>query len=107
MMFDEGINPSKRPRLGMRTYPYAYKGLVDISLKTVWWKTDYWSDATYPLSEVPQRVRGIPTIWLTEYRAPGSHHADSYGRATLAVLGSSVTRTFSEHSSVIYELQRR
>ena len=107
MMFDETINPSKRPRLGMRTYPYAYQGLKDISLKTVWWKTDYWSDATWPISQLPQHVGSITTIWLTEYRAAGSHHVDTYGRTELASLRFSVTRTFKNHSSVTYELQRR
>ena len=106
-MFDETINPSKRPRLGMRTYPYAYQGLDDVSLETVWWKTDYWSDATWPISQLPQHSVGVATIWLTEYRAAGSHHVDSYGRSELASLGFSVSKTFNEHSSVIYELQRR
>jgi len=39
-MFGETVNPSKRPRLGLRTYPYAYQGLSDISPKTLWWTTD-------------------------------------------------------------------
>jgi len=107
MMFDETINPSKRPRLGMQTYPYDYQGLSDMSLKTVWWKTDYWSDAMWPISQLPQHVRSITTIWLTEYRAAGSHHVDTYGRTELASLRFSVTRTFKNHSSVIYGLHRR
>ena len=107
MVFDEGINPSKRPRLGMRAYPAAYVGLVDISLRTVWWKTDYWSDRTYPAADIPQRVGDLSTIWLTEYRSAGSRQADTYGRTELSNAGFSVVRTFEEHSSVIYELQRR
>lgn len=107
MLFDEGINPSKRPRLGMRTYPDAYVGLVDISLRTVWWKTDYWSDWTYPAADIPHRVGGLSTIWLTEYRSPGTSRADTYGLAELVTAGFSVVRTFEEHSSVIYKLQHR
>ena len=106
-MFDETVNPSKRPRLGMRTYPYAYQGLSDISLKTPWWKTDYWSDATWPVSQLSKHAGGIATIWLTEYREAGSQHVDTYGQTELASLGFSVSKTFDEHSSVIYELQRR
>ena len=107
MMFDEAINPSKRPRLGMRTYPNAYQGLKDISLKTVWWKTDYWSDATWPISQLQRHVGTTTTIWLTEYHAAGSQQADTYGRAELLSLGFSITKTFNQHSDTIYELQRR
>jgi mannosyltransferase len=107
MLFDEGINPSKRPRLGMRTYPDAYAGLVDISLRTVWWKTDYWSDRTYPAAQIPQRVGGLSTIWVTEYRSAGSRRADVYGLSELSAAGFSVGRTFNEHSSVIYKMQHR
>lgn len=107
MLFDEGINPSKRPRLGMRTYPKAYVGLVDILLRTVWWKTDYWSDWTYPAVDIPHRVGSLSTIWLTEYRSAGTRRADTYGLSELSAAGFSVVRTFEEHSSVIYKLQRR
>jgi mannosyltransferase len=106
MVFDEGINPSKRPRLGMRTYPSSYRGLVDVLLQKVWWKTDYWSDQTYPVADIAQHVGKISTVWLTEYRSTGSPKADRYGMSELDAIGFSVVRTYKEHSSVIYELQR-
>ena len=106
MLFDEGINPSKRPRLGMRVYPAAYAGLVDVALETPWWKTDYWSDSTYPLSQVSHRLDGISTVWLTEYRTPGSSRADTYDLATLASLGYHTVAIWELHSNVVLELHR-
>jgi len=46
-------------------------------------------------------------MWLTEYREAGSHYVDTSGQTELASLGFSVSKTFDEHSSVIYELQSR
>jgi mannosyltransferase len=106
MLFDEGINPSKRPRLGMRTYPYAYVGLVDIALKTPWWKTNYWSDSTYTLDQVPGRLNGVPTVWLTEYRTPGASTYDTYDLSTLSSLGYTVVKKYELHSNVVIELHR-
>jgi mannosyltransferase len=106
MLFDEGINPSKRPRLGMRAYPYAYVGLKDIALKTPWWNTNYWSDSTYTLDQVPERLNGVRTVWLTEYRAPGSATYDQYDLSTLASLKFTVVKTYELHSNVVIELHR-
>lgn len=106
MLFDEHINPSKRPRLGMRVYPSAYVGLVDIALKKVWWKTDYWSDSTYSLGQISHRLDGISTVWLTEYHSPGSSHSDSYDRTTLKSMGYHTVNTFRLHSDVVFELHR-
>jgi mannosyltransferase len=106
MLFDEGINPSKRPRLGMRTYPDAYVGLVDIALKTPWWKTNYWSDSTYTLDQVTGRLTGVPTVWLTEYRTPGASSYDTYDLNTLSSLGYTVVKTYELHSNVVIELHR-
>ena len=105
ILFDETINPSKRPRLGMRAYPAAYVGLKDVALKTPWWATDNWFDAITPLAQVSDRLNGVRTVWLTEYRAPGGK-ADTYDRSTLAALGYVITTTYHQHSSVIFEMTR-
>jgi mannosyltransferase len=105
ILFDETINPSKRPRLGMRAYPAAFVGLKDVALKTPWWATNNWFDAISPLADVSGQLNGVTTVWLIEYRAAGGK-ADTYDRSTLATLGYVITATYHEHSSVIFEMKR-
>lgn len=105
VLFDEGSRPSQRPRLGMRAYPAAYRGLKDIALKSYWWQTANWYDATYPLSDVTDRLEGADTVWLLEHRTAGGS-ADTWDLATLESLGWVVSTTFQEHSSVILKLTR-
>jgi mannosyltransferase len=105
ILFDETINPSKRPRLAMRAYPSDFVGLKDVALKTPWWQTDNWDDAIYPLADVSSRLSGIRTVWLIEYRAAGGK-PDTYDLPTLAQLGYQRVHTTQEHSSIIMEFQR-
>lgn len=104
ILFDESTKPSKRPRLAMRTYPAAFVGLRDIQIKSPWYDTTSWHDSVNPLDQVSDRLAGIHTLWLIEYRAAGTA-ADSYDLSELGTLGYSVTRTFSEHRSVVLELE--
>jgi mannosyltransferase len=105
ILFDETINPSKRPRLAMRAYPSDFVGLKDVALKTPWWQTDNWDDAIYPLADVSSRLSGIRTVWLIEYRLAGGM-PDTYDQPTLAQLGYTRVQTVQEHSSIIMEYQR-
>ena len=105
ILFDETINPSKRPRLGMRAYPADFVGLKDVALKAYWWSTNSWADTVYPLASVSSRLNNVHTVWLIEYRAPGGK-PDSYDLSTLASLGYTRVHTTQEHSSVILEFQK-
>lgn len=105
ILFDETINPSKRPRLAMRAYPSDFAGLKDVALKTPWWGTDNWDDAIYPLADVSSRLDGVRTVWLIEYRHSGGT-PDIYDLPTLAQLDYTRVRTVQEHSSIIIEFQR-
>lgn len=105
ILFDETINPSKRPRLGMRAYPADFAGLKDVALKSYWWSTNNWADTVYPLADVSSRLDNIHTVWLIEYRAAGGK-PDTYDLSTLAYLGYTRVHTTQEHSSIIIELHR-
>ena len=102
VIFDESARPSKDPRLAMGGYPAAFADLKDIEIKSPWYDTTGWRDTVYPLSDVTNRLAGVGTVWVIEYRAAGTA-ADSYDQSELAELGYRVTKTFSEHSSVIFE----
>lgn len=105
ILFDEGIRPSRAPRLAMRTYPVAFEGLTDIALKTPWYDTTDWHDAVYTSSAVPERIGSIKTLWLVEYRFPGTV-ASVYDRSVLASLGFVIVAEYPEHSSVVLKLTR-
>lgn len=106
ILFDEGTRPSRAPRLALRTYPTYFAGLTDVSLKTPWYDTTSWHDAVYPSSAVPARIGSLATVWLVEYRLPGTE-ADTYDRAVLASLGFVVVAEYPEHTSVVLKLTRR
>jgi mannosyltransferase len=105
VLFDESTRPSLRPRLGMRIYPTAYAGLQDIAIKSPWWQTDGWRDSTWPLASVTDRLLGMNTVWIVEYKAAGQP-ADTYDLATMASQGFTVTERYVEHRSEVLELQR-
>jgi mannosyltransferase len=104
IIFDESTKPSKDPRLAMGAYPSAFAGLTDVEIKSPWYETTGWHDTVYPLAAVTDRLDGISTVWVIEYRASGTA-PDTYDLSELGDLGYSVTRTFSEHSSVVLELE--
>ncbi|MHC5795813.1 glycosyltransferase family 39 protein [Lacisediminihabitans sp. FW035] len=105
ILFDEGTRPSRAPRLALRTYPASFAGLTDVALKSPWYDTTSWHDSVYPSSALPARIGSLSTVWLVEYRLPGTE-ADSYDRAVLASLGFIVVAEFPEHTSVVLKLTR-
>ncbi|MET4781216.1 glycosyltransferase family 39 protein [Glaciihabitans sp. UYNi722] len=105
ILFDEGTRPSRAPRLALRTYPASFAGLTDIALKTPWYQTTNWHDSVYPSSFVAARIGSIKTVWLVEYRLPGTE-ADTYDRSILASLGFVVVAEYPGHSSLVLKLTR-
>lgn len=105
ILFDEGTRLSRAPRLALRTYPDSFAGLTDIALKTPWYDIDNWHDTVYPSSAIAARIGSITTVWLVEYRLPGTAAA-TYDRSTLAALGFDVVAEYPEHASVILKLTR-
>jgi mannosyltransferase len=105
ILFDEGTRPSRAPRLALRTYPRSFEGLTDIALKTPWYDTTNWRDSVYPSSAIAARIGSIKTLWLVEYRLPGTK-TGTYDRSILKSLGFVVIAEFPEHSSVVLKLTR-
>jgi mannosyltransferase len=105
VVFDESTQPSKRLRLAMHTYPSAFKGLTDVTLKVPYYKNTWWWDTFYTVPEVADRFTKINTVWLLEYKFPGKP-ADTYGIADLQKLGYTVTHSYTDERSVVYELSR-
>ena len=105
VVFDEGVRPSRRPRLALRTYPISTP-LRDPMLAAPFWRTDTWYDATTPIHDAVAegRFAGITRIWVVEY-ATGAH-VDHYGLAELEGIGFRPGRELAEHTSRIIELTR-
>jgi mannosyltransferase len=106
VLFDESARVSRRPRLAEYTYPAAFVGLKDITLKTPYYDSSTWYDSTYPLTSVENKLDSVNTVWMLEYRAPGGT-MDTYDLQTLKSLGFTITKEFPEHASVVLELIRQ
>ena len=106
ILFDEDTRPSRAPRLALRTYPSAFAGLTDVALKAPWYDTTNWHDSVYPSSAIAARIGSMKTLWLVEYRLPGTQ-ADTYDRSILSSLGFVIVAEYPQHSSVVLKLTRR
>ena len=106
ILFDEDTRPSRAPRLALRTYPSAFAGLTDVALKAPWYDTNNWHDSVYPSSAIAARIGSMKTLWLVEYRLPGTQ-ADTYDRSILSSLGFVIVAEYPQHSSVVLKLTRR
>lgn len=105
VVFDEAVQPSRRPRLAMHTYPEAFEGLRDLTLKVPFTNNTWWWDRAYKVGTVAGRFTGVQRVWLIEYHLPGQA-ADAYGMASLRSLGYRVQQSWAGHRSVVYELSR-
>ena len=106
LAFDETAQPSRRPRLVLHTYPDGVSGLLDVALKTPYFRNKSWEDTAYTIAHAAERGRldGVHRLWLIEYATP--EQTGTYGIADLGDLGFVKSATFSTHSSVIYEFTR-
>ncbi|WP_158251539.1 glycosyltransferase family 39 protein [Cryobacterium sp. M91] len=104
--FDEGVRPSRRPRLALHTYPAGFDGLLDVTLRTPYWQNSTWYDRTYSLDEAAARGRlnGVRRLWLVEYASATS--TGTYGIGALESRGFVKSAEFTTHRSVIYEFTR-
>ncbi|MFP3466521.1 hypothetical protein [Leifsonia sp. SIMBA_070] len=107
VVFDESARPSQRPRLAMRTYPEGFRGVRDVTLRTPYYRNDWWGDRAYSVTQAAQRGRfdGVDRVWLIELDGQGIQ--DTWGLPELQALGFAQTgRTISTHRSVVIELTR-
>lgn len=106
VVFDETARPSRRPRLGMHTYPAGFAGLRDVTLKTPYRQSSTWYDRAYSVDDAfaLDRFDGVETLWLIEYSS--RTRPDTYGLDRLQAAGFHVMRQIDEHRSVIYGMTR-
>lgn len=105
VVFDEAVQPSRRPRLAMHTYPEAFEGLRDLTLKVPFTSNTWWWDRAYKVGTVAGRFTSVHRVWVIEYHLPG-RAPDAYGMASLRSLGFRVQESWPGHRSVVYELSR-
>lgn len=64
VLFEQGIRPSRDPRLALRLYPDDFAGLRDIALVTPYWQTSGLWDEVAPNTEV--NLQGTSDLWALE-----------------------------------------
>lgn len=104
--FDDATWPSRRTRLALRTYPAGFAGLRDVTLRTPYFDTTRWYDASYTLAQASSlhRLDGVTRLWLIEYAIPG--HVDTTGIRAARADGFHELRAIRLHRSEIIELVR-
>ena len=104
--FDDGVRPSRRPRVAERMYPTGFAGLRDVTLKHPYWTTTTWHDTAYTIEEAADRGRfvDVSRVWLVEY-AIGST-VDDYGISDLRSLGFVQGTTVATYRSRIIEFTK-
>lgn len=110
VVFDEGTQPSKRPRLALHTYPAGFADTADVTLAVPFAKNTTWRDSAYSVRHAAAlgRFAGIDRVWLIEYAATPST-PDGYGVTDLTALGfhETSTRITTHHALVaLYERTR-
>lgn len=105
VVFDETIRPSRKTRLVYRMYPTSFEGLEDVTLGRPFHETDSLWDETLPLTDVVDRLSGIRTVWLLQFR--GSRQNVSQADVlTLEQLGFSVAGSTVVRRTEIIEMTR-
>lgn len=105
VVFDETIRPSRKTRLVYRMYPEAFSGVQDVTLGRPYYETDFLWDETLPLPDVVDRLSGIQTVWLVQFR--GSRQNTSQADVlTLEQLGFSVAGSTLVRRTEVIEMTR-
>jgi len=106
VVFDETIRPSRKTRLVYRMYPEAFSGVRDVTLARPYYETDFLWDEVLPLPDAVDRLSGIQTVWLLQFR--GSRQNTSQADvSTLEQLGFSVAESTRVHRTEIIEMTRQ
>lgn len=105
VVFDEGVRPSRKPRLAMHVYPEGFQGLDDVALLAPYDETGGLWDSVAPLASVGYRLERASIVWALEAKVTDQNTAGS----DLSVLrrdGFAVTRAIAGHTTIVYELRR-
>jgi mannosyltransferase len=107
VVFDEGVRPSRRPRLAMSTNPSPFAAVSDPTLRTAYPDGVTWHDSAYtvPQAAALGRFRSVDRVWVVEY-ATATGHVDSWGLAELWSLGFHQVDEHIGHRCVLYRYER-
>lgn len=64
VVFDEGVRPSRKPRLALRLYPDGFRHTTDLGLVQSYETTDGLWDTVKPLRDLPQALQGRDRVWV-------------------------------------------
>lgn len=106
IVFDEGVRPSRRPRLAMSTNVAPFSTLADPTVKTAYADGVSWHDTAYTVAEAGRlgRFDGINRVWVVEYAVPP--RVADWGIADLEALGFREATVFPGHNSTVYLFTR-
>lgn len=101
IVFDEGVRPSRRPRLAMNTDPTSFGNVNDATLKTAATDGVSWHDTAYTPAQAAAlgRFTAVERVWVVEYATPLG--ADTWGISDLEALGYRRVTSVSTHRSEI------
>ncbi len=83
VIFDDGVRPSRKPRLALRLYPQGFTDLVDLQLVRPYDETAELWDEVAPLADVADRLSDVDRVWVVSRSKTGT--ADD--EATLVAAG--------------------
>ncbi|WP_350348389.1 glycosyltransferase family 39 protein [Agromyces sp. G08B096] len=72
VVFDDGVRPSRRPRLAMHTYPDGFAGLRDLAPIRPYHRTDGLWDVTAPLADVAHRLDAVDRVVVVSRSRTGT-----------------------------------
>lgn len=102
VIFNEGIRPSRRPRLALHLYPQGFVGLTDVALRSSYSDQAGLWDIVWPVSAIAGSLASYSTVWYIDLKSTTS----TVNRTELGSLGFTLARTIPIHRSVVYEFVR-
>lgn len=64
IVFDEGVRPSRKPRLALRLYPGGFADVTDLGLRRPYWRTPHLWDDVAPLDSRPEALNDVDRVWV-------------------------------------------
>jgi len=78
IVFDEGVRPSRRPRLALRLYPDGFQHTVDLGLVRSYETTSGLWDTVTTLRELPDALGDRERVWVVARSADGTADDESF-----------------------------
>ncbi|MEB4613703.1 glycosyltransferase family 39 protein [Leucobacter sp. M11] len=89
VVFDEGVRPSRKPRLALRLYPEGFRNTTDLGLIQSYDQTDGLWDKVMLLADIPDILDGRERVWVVAR----SQNGTSDDERTLKTAGYELTDT--------------